>query len=216
VKGLFVALAFVAGCVAPPVTGNRDPHGPSDVDHYIERLESPTRLAELQPELVIQRLNVAPDAWVADIGCGPGVFALLFARAAPAGLVFAADVEPRQLDRLRARIADENVRNIVPVLASSGTPHLPEGRFDLVFIGDTYHHFEDRVTYARSIARLLEPGGRLAILEYKPGPLDVGPPPEHKLSEGQLERELTEAGWRLEARFDTHDHHDFQIWVPAR
>jgi SAM-dependent methyltransferase len=216
VKRLGLALALLAACAAPPAGSNRDPHGPDDVGLYIERLESPVRLAELRPGLVIERLALAPDAWVADIGCGPGVFALPFASAAPRGVVFAVDVEPRQLDRLRERLKEEAVTNVVPVLASTDTPHLPEGRFDLVFIGDTYHHFGDRVAYARGIARLLEPGGRLAVLEYKPGPLPVGPPPEHKLSEGQLERELVEAGWRLEARFDTHEYHDFQVWVPAR
>lgn len=215
-KRLLLVLSLAAGCATPPADPNRDLHGPPDVDDYIERLESPTRLVELRPDVVVERLQIAPDAWVADIGCGPGVFALLFARAASAGLVFAVDVEPRQLDRLRGRLVAENLRNVVPVLASYGTPHLPEGRFDLVFVGDTYHHFGDRVAYVRNIARLLRPGGRLAILEYKSGSLPVGPPPEHKLTEGQLERELSEAGWQLEARFDTHEHHDFQVWVPAR
>jgi len=213
-----LALVLLAGaCAAPaPEAGNRDRHGPSDVDEYIERLESPTRLSELRPGVVVERLALAPDAWVADIGCGPGVFALPFARALPRGLVFAADVEPRQLDRLRERTDEAGLRNVVPVLASYADPHLPDGRFDLVFIGDTYHHFSDRVAYVRELARLLRPGGRLAILEYKPGPLPVGPPPDHKLGPGELERELTEAGWRLETRFDTHAYHDFQVWVPAR
>ncbi|HVS17693.1 MAG TPA: class I SAM-dependent methyltransferase [Planctomycetota bacterium] len=217
-KRWVLALALCAGACStpPPAAENRDPHGPTEVDDYIERLESPTRLAELRPDVVIERLGPAPNAWVADIGCGPGVFALPFARAVPKGLVFAADVEPRQLDRLRARVADDDVHNVVPVLASLDDPHLPEGRFDVIFIGDTYHHFVERVAYVRDLARLLVPGGRLAILEYKPGPLPVGPPPEHKLGEGQLERELTEAGWQLEARFDTHTWHDFQVWVPAR
>lgn len=215
-RRLGLALLLLGACVAPPSDPNRDPHGPADVDDYIARLESPERLAELQPDAVVARLAPARDAWVADIGCGPGVFALPFARAAGEGLVFAVDVEPRQLDRLRERLRAERVANVVPVLASFETPHLPEGRFDLIFVGDTYHHFEERVAYARGLARLLRPGGRMAILEYKPGDLPVGPPPEHKLAEGELERELTQAGWRLEARFDTHTWHDFQVWVPVR
>jgi len=212
---LALALACAA-CAAPPPRSNRDLHGPDDVQQYIERLESPTRLEELRPDAVIEHLALAPDAWVADIGCGPGVFALRFAQAVPKGLVFGVDVEPRQLDRLREHVEEAGLHNVVPVLASYGDPHLPEGRFDLLFIGDTYHHFEDRVAYARALARLVKPDGRLAILEYKPGPLPVGPPPDHKLSEGQLESELTQAGWRLETRFDTHAYHDFQVWVPAR
>jgi arsenite methyltransferase len=211
-----IALLALPACRFDPPGENRDQHGPADVAAYIEGLESPQRLAELQTELVIERLAPSPGDWIADIGCGPGVFALPFAAAVPLGVVFAVDVEPRQLDRLREHMREQGLENVVPVLASLDSPHLPQGRFDLIFIGDTYHHFADRVEYVRGLRRLLRPEGRLAVLEYKPGPLPVGPQPDHKLAEGELERELTAAGWRLDARFDTHRYHDFQVWVPAR
>ena len=213
---LLLILGLLPACTSSSPVSNRDPQGPADVERYIERLESPERLAELRPQLVVERLAPPPTAWIADVGCGPGVFAVPFAKAVPQGQVFAVDVEPRQLDRLRERMQAKGLTNFVPVLASNDSPHLPEGRFDLLFICDTYHHFGDRVQYVRALKRLLRPGGRLAILEYKAGPLPVGPPPEHKLGEGQLEQELSEAGWRLQARFDTHTSHDFQVWVPAQ
>jgi len=195
---------------------NRDAHGPSDVEGYIARLESEGRREELQVSLVVERLDLAPDAWVADLGSGPGVFALEFARACPQGAVLAVDIEPRQLDRLREHVRQERLDNVLPVLASESTPHLPPGSVDLIFIGDTYHHVSERVTYMRELRRSLRPGGRLAIFEYKPGELPHGPPPERKLPAGLRESELRQAGWRLEARFDTHEWHSFEIWVPAR
>jgi SAM-dependent methyltransferase len=193
---------------------NRDLHGPADVDGYIARLESADRLAELRPGIVIEILALEPDANVADIGCGPGVFALRFARACPDGLVYAADVEPRQLDRLREHLRETGIENVVPVLASYATPHLPPGRIDLIFIGDTLHHFEERIAYVRGLRRFLAPGGRIAIFEYKPGPLPVGPPPDHKLEHGQLAAEMREAGYVLQADHASHEYHDFQVWVP--
>ena len=199
-----------------PSASNRDPHGPADVASYIARLEDPERLRDLDPEGVVATLAPAEDAWIADIGCGPGIFALAFAQAAPRGIVFAVDVEPKQLDRLREHLSATGADNVVPVLASLDDPHLPAGRFDLVFVGDTYHHFGDRVAYARALRELLRPDGRLALLEYKPGPLPVGPPPEHKLAPGELERELEQAGYELVARHDGHRHHDFQVWRPRR
>jgi SAM-dependent methyltransferase len=211
---LAAPLLWLCGCES---TGfNRDPHGPADVEEYIEGLESAERVGQLQPELVIERLALRPEAWVADLGCGPGVFARPFARACPQGVVFAVDIEPRQLDRLREHLRAEQLANVVPVLASKTSPHLPPGRIDLVFIGDTYHHLEDRVAYMRALRGALRPGGRLALLEYKPGELPVGPPPERKLAAGELESELQAAGWRLEARFDTHPYHSFEVWSPVR
>lgn len=216
-------LLVVAGCGAPGARSvahdasathgpNRDPHGDQDVGAYIAKLESADRLADLQVDLVVAKLELPEDAEIADLGCGPGVFAIAFAKAAPQGVVYACDLEPRQLDAVRARIALERATNVVPVLASPADPHLPPRRLDVVFLGDTYHHLRERVDYMRRLQAALKPGGRLAILEYKPGPLPVGPPPEHKLDAGVLERELAEAGWRKVASFDTHAHHDFSVW----
>jgi len=104
---------------------------------------------------------------------------------------------------------------VVPVLASFGSPHLPPGRIDVLFISDTYHHLEDRVAYVRDLRRLLAPGGRLVVFEYKPGDLPVGPPADHKLPAGVLESELAEAGWELVVDHASHQYHDFTEWRPA-
>jgi SAM-dependent methyltransferase len=198
--------------VAPAPAANRDPHGNPDVAKYVEILQSATRVADLQVDLVVQKLALPEDAVVGDLGCGPGVFSEAFAAACPKGLVYACDVEPRQLDEVRARIHARGLHNVVPVLASTDDPHFPPGRLDVVFIGDTYHHLDDRVGYMRRLQSVLKPGGRLVLLEYKPGKLPVGPPPEHKLPPGVLDRELAEAGYELLERFDTHPWHDFEIW----
>ncbi|MEO6710400.1 MAG: methyltransferase domain-containing protein [Planctomycetota bacterium] len=215
-----LGLALAACKTAPAGTGrpqeNRDRHGPPDVAEYIAGLESNARIRDLDPERALSKLALAPDAVVADIGCGPGVFSLRFARAVPRGVVYAVDVEPKQLDALREQLLAGRFENVVPVLASYSTPHLPTNSCDLIFLADTYHHIDDRVEYMHRLQRVLRRGGRLALLEYKPGPLPVGPPPEHKLAEGTMERELTEAGWTLSERFDTHPNHSFEVWVPTQ
>lgn len=196
----------------PEVAPNRDPHGDPDTRRYVALLARPERIAELRVDEVVAKLALAEDAVVGDLGCGPGVFAIPFARAAREGYVLASDVEPAQLDALRAAIAAQGVRNVVPVLSSYDDAHFPPGRLDLVFVGDTYHHLRDRVAYFRRLQGALAPGGRLAILEYKPGKLPIGPSEDHKLPAGVREAELAEAGYALVERFATHAYHDFEIW----
>jgi ubiquinone/menaquinone biosynthesis C-methylase UbiE len=194
---------------------NRDRHGPSNVAEYISRLESNDRIRDLDPATVISKLALWPEATVADLGCGPGVFALRFARALPRGVVFAVDVEPQQLDALREQLLAGGFDNVVPVLASYSTPHLPPASCDLIFIADTYHHIDDRVNYMRRLQAALRSGGRLAILEYKPGSLSVGPPAEMKLEAGEMQRELSAAGWTRVQSFNTHPNHSFEVWTPT-
>lgn len=198
---------------APP---NRDPLGNADVTQYIAQLESASRIAELRVDTVLEKLDLRSDAIVGDLGCGPGAFVFAFAKACPEGVVFASDIEPRQLDVVRAKIRSTLLRNVVPVLASDDDPHFPPAMLDLVFMADTYHHLEDRVVYLRRLVKVLQPGGRLVILDYKPGQLPIGPPADHKLAAGVMDKELTEAGWRLVERFDTHPFHDFEVWRPIQ
>lgn len=194
---------------------NRDPHGPTDVQLLIQSLLSDERIAELRPDRVIAALMLPEDAIVADLGSGPGVFTVPLAQQLNRGVVYAVDVEPQQLDALRQRVLDAELDNVVPVLASFSTPHLPPAHLDLVLIVDTFHHIENRTEYFRQLRSVLKPGGRLAVIEYKPGELVAGPPVEAKLPEGLREEELRTAGYSLLRTFDIHEHHDFELWVPS-
>ena len=191
------------------------PHSPRDISSYVARLENPKRVEALQVERVLEELTLPGFATVADIGSGPGVFALPLAHSLPHGLVYAVDIEPQQLDALRERAEEAGLRNIVPVLASMDDPHLPPGRIDLVLVIDTYHHIEDRAAYFERVRGALVPGGRLAIVEWKAGELPMGPPPERKLAPGLRPRELGEAGYQLVEQHDFHAFHDFEVWDPV-
>lgn len=198
--------------IEPTAAHNRDKHGNADIDRYIATLQSEKRIADLQVDVVIAKLALPPDAVVGDLGCGPGIFVSAFSKACPDGIVYASDIEPRQLDAVRERIHKEKLTNVVPVLSSYDDPHFPPERLDVVFIGDTYHHLEDRVAYVQRLTRVLRPGGRVVLLDYKPGKLPVGPGPEHKLAAGVMEKEMTAAGYKRVAKFDTHPYQDFEIW----
>ena len=210
-----LTLLGATACETTWDTPNRDVHGPRDTERYIEMLEEEQRVASLKVELALEQLALAPDAWVGDLGCGPGTFALPLAESCPDGLVFASDIEPLQLDRLRERAAQAELTNVIPVLASYHDPHFPPGRLDLVLIVDTLHHLDYRREYLRQLQRSLKPGGRLVVLEYKPGDLPVGPPADKKLAEGELEADMDAAGWVELERFDTHPNHDFVVFGPA-
>ena len=212
--GLLLLLGSV-GPASGQETPNRDPHGPPDVQSYIQSLMSDERIADLKPDLVVAALMLPEDAIVADLGCGPGVFTVPLAQELRKGVVYAVDVEPQQLDALRQRLIEEDLHNVVPVLASYSTPHLPPARLNLVLLVDTYHHIEDRIEYFRQLRTVLRPGGRIAIIESKAAESAPGAALEGRLPEGLRQEELRTAGYSLLKGFDIHEHHDFELWVPS-
>ena len=183
--------------------GQRREHSFADVERYEALFESPERAQWQKPDELIAVLEVKPGAVVADIGAGTGYFAARFARVvAPGGSVYASDIEPNMAVFLRDRADQEALSNLIPILASSDNPRLPDRQSDLIFICNTWHHISDRVNYARRLQTDLAPGGRVVVVDFLEGDLPVGPPPAEKLSAAQVRSEFEQAGFRLAASLD--------------
>ena len=108
-----------------------------------------------------------------------------------------------------------SLAGLVPVLASADDPRIPAGAADLVFICNTWHHIGERVDYARRLAGDLAPGGRVAIVDFLPGDLPVGPPAGHKMSAEEVRAEMAEAGFRLTAAPDLLPYQYLLIFEPS-
>ena len=132
----------------------------------------------------------------------------------PTGTVFAVDPEPNLVGYLRTRAEREHTDNVVPVLASFDNPRLPAGGVDLVLIVDTFHHIDDRLTYFRNLRRVLAPGGRVAVVDWRQGTLAMGPPPEHKLAREVVVDEMAASGYRLVAEPDVLPYQYFLVFAP--
>jgi ubiquinone/menaquinone biosynthesis C-methylase UbiE len=177
----------------------RGTHGnPADLAGYIARLESPERAAWQMPDQVVAAFGLRPGHVVADVGAGPGYFALRLARqVGRRGRVFAVDVEPALLAVLRERVAAGKHERITPVLGLPGDPLLPEASCDRVLSVNAYHHYADRPAALRRMARLLRRGGRLALVDFHKRESPVGPPLAERVAREQVLAESRRAGLRV-------------------
>jgi SAM-dependent methyltransferase len=114
---------------------------------------------------------------------------------------------------LKERAGKERLSNVVAVLAAADTPNLPE-TVDLVLVVDTYHHIGSREVYLRKLAKSLKPGGRVAIIDFKPDSPE-GPPKEFRFTPEQVEAEMSKAGYALAARHDFLPRQHFLIFAIA-
>lgn len=181
-------------------------HPPQSAEEYARHLEDPGRDAWQKPHEVITRLDIKPTDVVADLGSGSGYFTRRLAH--HAATVYAVDID-EQLLKMAAKGAPDNVRTI---LAAPDDPKLPEASVDLILICDVLHHIENRSAYYPKLTRALKPGGRIVDIDFYKKPLPVGPPPDMKLSEDQVENEFKAAGLRLTKSFDVLPHQYFLIF----
>lgn len=118
-----------------------------------------------RPSEVMDAIQVKPGQRVADIGCGFGYFTFhLAARVGAQGKVYAVDIDPKAIDKVRERKEREKLEQIEPIVGESADPHLPDD-IDAVLIVDTYHEFREYDRIMQAVFRALKPGGRLAIID---------------------------------------------------
>ena len=167
-------------------------------------LTRPEREAEEQPEKALDALKLKPGMIVADIGAGVGYMSLRMAkRVGPSGKVYANDLQPEMLAKLRENAAKAKIANVVTVLGDVVDPKLPANTMDLVLLVDVYHEFSAPQQMLRKIRETLKPDGRLVLLEYRAEDPNVPIIAEHKMTVAQVKTELEAEGFVLQPVIET-------------
>jgi ubiquinone/menaquinone biosynthesis C-methylase UbiE len=121
------------------------------------------------PDRILGSL-VKPGQTGADIGCGPGLFAVAMAgMVGPSGRVMAVDLQPEMLEQVRRRAVRAGVAERVTLhTCRENTLDLPPATsLDFVLAMMMVHEVPDRERLLREIAAAIRPGGALLICEPK-------------------------------------------------
>jgi SAM-dependent methyltransferase len=138
-----------------------------DVSEWLGKFEIESREVYAARETVLKACAIKPGDSVADIGAGTGFYSRLFASAVgDSGWVFAVDISPRFLEHIIIKSREDHVTNLTGVLCSDRSVNLPPTSVDVVFICDTYHHFEYPDLTLASIRRAMKAGGTLVVVDF--------------------------------------------------
>lgn len=195
----FVAVAMIASAQAPtpdkakPAQADHMSHRFEDAEKHAKSFDDPARDGWQMPDRVIAALNLKDGQTVADVGSGTGYFAVRIARAHPKVQVIGSDIEASMVEYLANRARKEALANIASVQSSADSPNL-KASVDVVLIVDTYHHLPNRADYFRRLQASLKPGGRVAIVDFRPE-ATMGPRKEFRFPAEKIRAEMAEAGF---------------------
>ena len=185
-----------------------------DAEEWAKVFDDPARDAWQKPDEVVRALALARNASVADVGSGTGYFAVRLARAVPQGRVYGADLEPDMVRYLNHRAKHEQLPNLSSNVAAPDDPRLP-GPVDLALFVDVYHHIGSRERYFGNLRAALKPGGRVAIIDFKPDS-PVGPPARHRAGADSVKAQMEQAGYRLVSEHGFLPYQYFLVFALAR
>jgi ubiquinone/menaquinone biosynthesis C-methylase UbiE len=187
-KSAFVCLVIsvaLAACASSQ-------HGGDDPDAWEARHN-----AYQPPEKVLDAMGVKPGMLVAEVGAGRGRYVVhVAARVGDTGMVYANDIDEDALEYLRFRCERDGIGNVETLLGEVTDPLLPEGKMDIVYVINTYHHFDKPVELMRNILPALKPDGLLVIVEHDPNKMpDAGP--QSTTPQDELLDQAEKAGYEL-------------------
>jgi SAM-dependent methyltransferase len=134
-------------------------------DAYVRPFSAPI----FEEALVVLKPLLAPEARVLDAGCGPGRELRRVAARVPEGEVVGVDLAAGMVMSAYRAARAAGLDNTAFVQADVGElPHQFDGQFDIVYSCLAHHHYPDPLAAAKSIRRVLRPGGVYAIID--PGP----------------------------------------------
>jgi ubiquinone/menaquinone biosynthesis C-methylase UbiE len=200
-------LAGILLCAALPIASLR----PADADSADEM----KRLAAL--------MDWKPGTIVADIGAGDGRFAFAAAQiVGPSGKVFATEIDPEKLGKLRSEVAKRHLNNVIVLESKEADTNLPSECCDAIFLRRVYHHLTKPTEFDAALLRSLKPAGRLAIIEFPPRaglePVEGVPANRggHGIPQKILIQELTAAGFHMTRTVNEWPNDDYVVLFDAR
>ena len=150
----------------------------------------------LDEHFFFKELDVKPGITMLDLACGLGNYAVAAASyVGPDGIIYALDIWEEGIETLEVRTAITNINNIRPVVTDV-CKKIPVGdqSVDLCLMATIIHILVDEnkaENMLNEVCRVLKPGGRAAVVEFKKIEGPPGPPLSLRHSPRDLEKILS-------------------------
>lgn len=173
--------------------------------------------AFLDTQRIVSSLGIVQGQQVADFGCGSGFFTVACARAVgPTGRVTALDIMQEALEAVSARAEAEGLANVVPVRANlevSGNTKLADQSQDWVLLANVLFQSSQREDILQEAVRVLRPGGRIVVIDWRKGADQIGPPDHMRVSMAQVASKLDQLGLAMDRALDVGSSYEAHIFT---
>lgn len=165
----------------------------------------------IDPQMIVDQLDFQKGARVADFGCGPGYFSVPIAeKIGEEGLVYALDILPQKLESVNGRAKNLGLTNIITKRANlekANGSGLEAESADWVVMKDMLFQNRDKTQILEEAGRVMKPGAKALVVEWRPEAETVGPSPELRISEAAILKIAEQNHLKLLDKIDAGNFH---------
>ncbi|MCK4937170.1 MAG: class I SAM-dependent methyltransferase [Methanosarcinales archaeon] len=177
-------------------------------------LDDPGRKEFLNPEAILDMLELNENSVFVDVGAGTGYFAL--PAAARVSEVYALDILDEMVEAIRSRAKSDNIINLKPLRSDESSFPLAEKVADVVFMSNVFHELDDHAKALKEVLRILKSDGILAVVDWKKEETPMGPPVDHRFSELDVIEILRLNGFELVETKEAGPYHYLLVFSRLR
>jgi ubiquinone/menaquinone biosynthesis C-methylase UbiE len=153
----------------------------------------------IDPARLWAELALGPGITFLDLGCGAGNYTFgATAQLGPDAELYAVDLWEEGIAAVKQRAAAEQRPNLHGLVADVGRVPLEAHRVDVCLLATVLHDLVEGHTAAaglKEVARVLKPGGTLAIVEFYKMEGPPGPPLRVRLAPEEVEQIVSPYGF---------------------
>lgn len=170
-----------------------------DTNAWNAGLEHPDKDIVVHKQDILKALPLKSGDYVADVGAGTGAFEKgLSEKVGPDGKVFAIDIAPAFIPYMQNRFVKENLKNVEVVQGRTDKTTLPGNSVNVVFIVDTFHHFDEPQKMVKDFHHILKDKGYLVVVDFRTGPKARPWVNDHvKITRDQVIKDVTAGGFEF-------------------
>lgn len=138
----------------------------SDLTFKLMSLTFKVRYRLRPREEFLKEAEIGPGFQVLEYGCGPGSYTFLAADlVGPAGRVYALDIHPLAVEKVRKAASKRGVENVEIILSDCATG-LDNASIDVVLLYDVFHGLSDQRGVLQELHRVLKSNGTISFSDH--------------------------------------------------
>jgi len=141
----------------------------------LKKLNNPQRLMDIPPDYVQNKLNMGESETIVEIGAGTAFFSTAFHEQLRPVTTYACDISDIMVAWIKENVTPKNPK-IIAVKNNENSVPLDSGIADLVFMIALHHELDSPTMILDESYRLLKPGGKIFIVDWKKEDMLQGPP----------------------------------------